>query len=90
MRLALICAAAALATASLGSAAEPASESTAATAPKQAKAKKPRKVCRSERTTGSTIPIRICRTVEEKAELAKQAATEPAPAVDARDTTAAN
>ena len=43
MRLALICAAAALATASLGSAAEPASAPTTVTASKEAKAKKPRK-----------------------------------------------
>ena len=90
MRLALICAAAALATASLGSAAEPASDSTTATATKQVKAKKPRKVCRRERTTGSTIPLRICRTVEETAEPAKQAAAAPAPAMESRDTTATN
>ena len=90
MRLAFICAAAALVTASLGSAAEPAPAATTATATKEAKAKKPRKVCRRESTTGSTIPVRICRTIEEPAEQAKQAAAAPTPAVDARDSTAAN
>ena len=89
MRLALICAAAALATASLGSAAEPASAPTTVTASKEAKAKKPRKVCRRETSTGSTIPKRICRTVEEPAEPAKEASAAPAPVGDSRDATAA-
>ena len=74
MRLALICAAAALATASLGYAAEPALAASNATATKEPKAKKTRKVCRREEPTGSTIPKRVCRTVPvtEDAEAARE------------------
>ena len=72
MRLALICAAAALATASLGAAAEP-----APTASSQ-KAAKTRKVCRRDNSTGSVIPKRVCRTVVDSAEQAKADAP-PAP-----------
>jgi len=89
MRFALICAAAALATASLGSAAEPAAAPTTATASKDAKTKKPRKVCRRETSTGSTIPKKICRTIEDRPQEAKQTAT-PVPVTgDARDGNAA-
>jgi hypothetical protein len=89
MRLALIFATAALATASLGSAAEPASASTSASASKQAKAKKPRKVCRRETETGSAIPKRICRTIEEPTEQAKSEAAAPAPVAVSREGNAA-
>ena len=73
MRLALVCAAAALATSSLAVAAEPAAAPGKVTASENVKAKKPRKVCRRDTSTGSTIPKKICRTVVETAEPAKQA-----------------
>jgi hypothetical protein len=77
MRIALIGAAAALATASVCAAAEPAAAQAGVATEKSAKAKpKTRKICRRESTTGSTIPIRICRTVAEPQEQAK---AEPAP-----------
>lgn len=75
MRFALICAAAALATSSVCAAAEPAPRAPTATA-KNAEAKKPRKVCKRDTSTGSTIPKKICRTVQEPA---AQAKAEPAP-----------
>jgi hypothetical protein len=75
MRLALICAAAALATASLGAAAEPA---PTASSQKAAKPAKTRKVCRRDNSTGSVIPKRVCRTVVDSAEQAKADAP-PAP-----------
>lgn len=63
MRIALICAAATLATSSFVFAAEPASTAPAAEVAKDTKAPKTRKVCRREQPTGSTIPKRVCRTV---------------------------
>ena len=89
MRLALICATAALATASLGAAAEPASAPTTATASKDAKAKKTRKVCRREQPTGSTIAKRVCRTVPVEVEGA-QAPREAQPGQASAEGAAAN
>ena len=63
MRLALICAAALLASSSLATAADPAENSSAVAAKKGDTAKKTRKVCRREMPTGSTIRKRVCRTV---------------------------
>jgi hypothetical protein len=89
MRLALICALAALATTSLGAAAEPGAAPTAASGQKDAKAKKPRKVCRRDQPTGSTIPKRVCHTVAEPAEQAKADSPPEGAAEVARDGNAA-
>ena len=78
MRFALTCAAAALAISSVAVAAEPTSTASATTA-KGAPTKKTRKICRRETSTGSTIPKKVCRTVEERTDEAKQSAA-PAPA----------
>ena len=87
MRFALICAAAALASTSVSIAGEPAPVAPAATAKDTTKAKKPRKVCRRETSTGSAIPKRVCRTVEEPAEQAKN---EPAARTHSDDAHAAD
>jgi hypothetical protein len=73
MRLALICAAAMLASSSLAQAADTAENAAVAATAKGDAAQKTRKVCRREMPTGSTIPKRVCRTVPVASQTTKPA-----------------